>query len=372
MVEFHAKGDAVAIDPKAGETAATIHSVQLLRAIAATLVVLFHAQVSFATDVSRPSFSSESYLFAFGAVGVHVFFVISGFIMVITSWTRGRYDAAAFFRRRLTRIYPIYWLCAICYLAVHALIAKPYQLSSEQIGGALVLWPGLSSLIIGPAWTLTFEMYFYLCFGLAMLLGLDRGLIALGTLFGAAIAVGAWLQPGEGVAFVITNSLLLEFLAGAAIGYLSLRGAIPSSFGPAITGAAIVLFGAGLWYGYDRAPSAVVWGVPSALLVLGLIAWERRNGASYWVRKAGKLGDSSYVLYLIHVLVVSLALEIAGGFDGANSLEPAAAALIITPLAVVLAHGIHSAIEKPLLRLLNRSRPPIPRSETEHRKRTKP
>lgn len=176
---------------------ATFHSIQLLRAVAATLVVLFHAQQAFAREVSAPLFGQESYLFAFGAVGVHIFFVISGFIMVLTSRQPGRpYSASQFFRRRLLRIYPIYWLCALAYVAAHAAIGRPYDVSPDDLVGALLLWPEDAARLIGPAWTLSFEMYFYICFGLAMTLSLTRGLIVLGAAFVGAIALAEAVHRG--------------------------------------------------------------------------------------------------------------------------------------------------------------------------------
>lgn len=340
----------------AGEQTGTIHSIQLLRAAAAGLVALFHSQQAFAARVAPPWFANEGYWFGFGAVGVHVFFVISGFIMVVTSWSKGKYDAAAFFRRRLVRVYPIYWLCASAYLAVHHALGRPYGFTAGEVGAALTLWPGAATAIIGPAWTLTFEMYFYVCFGLAMLLGLSRGLLVLGTVFGTAIVVGALLGPAGEVGHVVTNSLLLEFLAGAAIGWLALQGRLPLRLGPALAATGLALFAAGLAGGYDGAPSAIVWGLPSALLVLGLITWERRNGAARLVRLAGKLGDSSYVLYLIHILLVTLAVEFALSFGGNSTLEPSAAAILVATGAVVIAHLVHLAIERPLQRLLNPKR----------------
>lgn len=339
---------------------ATIHSIQLLRAIAAALVAVLHAHKAFALQVSQPWSAREAYLFEFGAVGVHIFFVISGFIMVVTSGDRGSYDAKAFFRRRLFRIYPIYWFCAVAYLVAHQAIGRPYRLSWEDIAGALTLWPGSASTIIGPAWTLSFEMYFYVCLGLALMLGLSRGLAVLGAGFGAAIVVGAILQPADGFAFVATNGLLAEFLAGSAIGWLTVRGRLPLRFGPALTGVALALFLAGIAAGYHSVPDVLSWGVPSAILVLGLVSWERRSGAARVVRLAGRLGDSSYVLYLIHVLLVTLAVEVALSIPGTTSLAPAFAAVVVGAAAVGIAHVLHLAVERPMLRWLNPRRALVP------------
>lgn len=336
--------------------AATIHSIQLLRAIAAILVVLFHGQESFAAYLTRPAFASESYLFAFGAVGVHIFFVISGFIMVVTSWSGNRFDAGRFFRRRLTRIYPIYWVSAGLYLLVHALLAKPYDLEAATVARAALLWPEDAPAIIGPAWTLSYEMFFYLCFGLAMMAGLERGLLVLGGGFLLAVGVGFVLPFDSPAWHLMTNALLLEFVAGAAIGWLYVRKRLPLRAGGLVTAAGVALFATGIAWGFDRLPSVLAWGAPSSLLVLGIVCLEYRSGASAFVRRAGSLGDSSYALYLIHVLIITCALEAAMLLPSGLAPEPAVAAFLIAPLAVVVAELLHRRIEQPMLRLLNRRR----------------
>lgn len=341
---------------------ATIHSIQLLRSIAATLVVIFHTQQAFEARVGPALFPNEGYFFGFGAVGVHVFFVISGFIMVLTSCQPGRpYDAGKFFKRRFMRIYPIYWICALAYVGVHAAIGNPYNLAPGEFVGALLLWPADAPLIIGPAWTLSYEMFFYLCFGLAMMLSLTRGLIVLGAVFLALIGLGIFL-PDKGPALqLVTNTLLLEFLAGAVIGWLAHFGRLPLRWGAPLVAASVALFLAGIAIGYDRVPSAISWGVPSALLVLGLVTWETASGASPVVRQLGKLGDSSYVLYLIHILVITLAVAISHVLPPAMVLAPPVAAFVIAIVAVLVAEAVHRGVERPMLALLSPNRNLLPR-----------
>ena len=163
-------------------TPSTFHSIQLLRALAALLVVLFHTHTAFSEAGSDLLFGDEEYVFAFGAVGVHIFFVISGFIMIVTSRFEPSFQPFEFMRRRLLRIYPVYWICAALYLAFHTFIGELYDISVGQVAGALVLWPGHASSVIGPAWTLAYEMFFYLSFALAMALGLSRGVVVSSTL----------------------------------------------------------------------------------------------------------------------------------------------------------------------------------------------
>jgi exopolysaccharide production protein ExoZ len=88
-----------------------LSNIQILRAIAALTVVIYHVGIE-ATSVCTGTGRSCSYEFMFGVNGVALFFMISGFIMVTTSWSAFAAPGGAsdFMRRRITRIVPLYWL----------------------------------------------------------------------------------------------------------------------------------------------------------------------------------------------------------------------------------------------------------------------
>lgn len=331
----------------------TMHSIQLLRAIAALLVVLFHAQLAMSTQFASPAFASESYLFAFGAVGVHIFFVISGFIMVYTTRTDRNFSARDFLRRRILRIYPMYWVCAALYLVGHWLLGRPYVLSGSEILGALALFPDNASAIIGPAWTLSFEMFFYLCFGVAMKFGPTRGLIVLGCAFMISIAAGFFFPVDGALGHLVTNSLLLEFIAGAAIGWLLVTARLPKRGGPIAVLCALALFAAGIAAGYDRLPSVAMWGIPSMLLVAGAVIWETAHGFKIGLRKLSHFGNSSYVMYLIHLIIITATVALAAYTPAIKLMEPAIAAAAIAGVSLLAAEGLHKWIERPMTRWLN-------------------
>lgn len=343
----------------------TIHSIQVLRAVAAMLVVLFHGQLAFSTRIAEPGFAGESYIFAFGAVGVHIFFVISGFIMVFTSRFDSGFDAKGFMRRRLLRIYPIYWICAALYLSIHALIGMSYDISLGKAMGALLLLPGDAAAIIGPAWTLAFEMFFYICFAVTMIAGLNRGLVILTAFFLISIATGAFLPIDHSGWNLVTSSLLLEFLAGAIIGWLLARDALPEKGGHALILMSVIIFTGGIIWGYDKLPSVLMWGIPSTLLVAGAVIAESGREAPFLIKRIGHFGDSSYALYLVHILVITVVVQLALLFPIMSKLEPALAAVIIAMFALVIAELLHHRLEKPLLRWLNPKRPLTPVREAE-------
>jgi exopolysaccharide production protein ExoZ len=333
-------------------------SIQFLRFVAATLVVFNHAIAPLQKLFPNLETNDIKYLCDFGASGVHIFFVISGFVMVYTSFPslRADFSSSIFVTRRFTRIYPIYWLCALLYISFRHISGAE---SVVDFVGAFFLIPGYSSLIIGPAWTLAYEVYFYLCFAIFMTMGLARGLTAMAAFFVCSIALGSllntqWLNGIHPAFFVLTNTLLLEFMFGALIAYGLLLGFKPSrSICVLLLVTAIAAFAAGLVVGYHRGPTVLMWGVPSALLI-GSLAFLEQHETGFLVKKFAFLGDSSYSLYLLHVLIVDLSIAILVHYYSVlgSSLELIALLVLIVYIAVGLSYLFHESVEKTLLRFV--------------------
>lgn len=329
----------------------TILSIQILRFVAALCVVVFHAHNALTATLFGHQSDKIDRAFQVGASGVHIFFVISGFVMVYTSW-RSQLTSGNFLSRRLVRIYPIYWVLATMYVIAHLLLGTPYHLGAYQVFGAALLLPGSSSLVIGPGWTLSFEMYFYICFALALFIGLRRGLLLLSVCYVFCTLARLFLVPQSTVALLMSDSLLLEFVFGAWLGYAFAHGfRIQPRLGGALIIAALALFSSGAWLHYERLPPVISSGIPSLLLVTGGLTFEPwlRFSAG---RKVAKLGDSSYLLYLSHILIIDVL--IAAGIGSWNSSLFAAAWLTI-PIAAIctIAAAIgYEVIELPLLNIL--------------------
>lgn len=267
------------------------------------LVVLSHA--GYLADVYFPKSSSAlvTYLFDFGHCGVHIFFVISGFVMVYSTFSPSPAMLPRdFLMRRFFRIYPIYWAYALVYL-VWKISESGEPIPTGDVFRSLALWPGYSSLLIGQGWTLSYEVYFYLCFAVVIPLGMIRGPIALSALFVASIALRKLLPIDQPSVDIISNPILLEFIAGCGIATAALSGIKLSM---AIYRLAIVVavtaFAVGLCFGYNRIPTVIAWGIPSTLLVGGFAFAELRGRTIN--HKMAMLGDSSYSLYLIHALLL--------------------------------------------------------------------
>lgn len=326
--------------------------IQFLRFLAAFMVVVHHAQIALVHHDLADDVVSRSVRWTdMGAAGVHIFFVISGFIMVLTTeaTARGAGVARAFLARRFVRIYPFYILCCVLYLSVFALVGTPSQVAFPDLILALALAPGYSAGIIGPGWTLAYEVYFYACFAAGLLLAGRRGLVAVTFFFVFCISIGMILRFEQSWLQVLTNLLLLEFLTGAWIAVLVLGPAdVPERTIAPLIVVSLLLFLSSAAFDSSRIPTVLLWGVPSALLVLALAAQEIRRGAPRWMSAFTALGDASYALYLLHVLLLDIALLSIKALGGTAEHAIAWGAIGVG-VSIIVALAAHRFVERPML-----------------------
>ena len=323
--------------------------IQSLRGLAALLVLLSHLVQVEGRTVSAPILPDS---LTFGMMGVDLFFVISGFIMVFVTrdWTRpGRQGEFLF--ARAARIYPLYWIVSLAVLAVW-LVRPDLVFSSSpnepQLLNSVLLTPAYAYPLLEVGWTLVYEMGFYLVFALLLCLpGRLRpwGLAAWGALVALGLALG-W-QHINAVSFHLINPLTFEFLAGAGVALAFLRWKGSRALGWA-------LFAAGLgslvvWLvigdaGFEDGGARVIrFALPSASLVLGAALLDRHGvGAP---RALVALGDWSYSLYLTHLLSLVL---LSKGFRAAGLDVPGLFPAAAIAFAVLVSALSYRLVEAPL------------------------
>jgi exopolysaccharide production protein ExoZ len=328
--------------------------IQYLRGVAALMVVWHHA-------AGQIQGMSALVPWRFGTSGVDLFFVISGFIMVVTTSGTGM-RPTEFWRRRIVRVVPLYWLLTLLMVAV-ALIA-PTLFKTLKVAPATLLqsllfiphfsqsFPGVVWPLLVPGWTLNFEMFFYAVFGLVLLLPERKRIVSLVSVFLLLTAIGHVFGPfSSAAAQTYTHPMLLEFAAGALIGgwWLTGRWRLPLAISSTLIALGFVLL-----VFRDQEPFGTSTQITGAILVV-VGALDARF-ASWRNALPQALGDSSYSLYLTHIFTLG-ALRLAW-----NRLVPAAPTLAATlvfmliSLVVCAAVGwfVYCAIEKPLLGRLSR------------------
>jgi exopolysaccharide production protein ExoZ len=303
-------------------------------------------------------------LFKFGAAGVDLFFVISGFI--ITMITRGSFEqpgeTSRFLARRVVRIYPIYWFYCLLLLAVF--LVNPAMVNSSygrpDLLKSFLLIPDVEPMLLAVAWTLSFEMFFYLVFAVA-LWGLTERQTKLAILLWIPVTIAGalLLQPTAKDPFltVIFSPLILEFIVGSLVASYASRltergGAVCLCIGVLwILGGMSLLYVTGMTSQGDWAWVAV-FGGGSALLLAGFVNLEDRMK---WRHRGWLvlLGDASYSLYLAHVLTLSAVGRVWQYlFAGPSALNHLAALGIAVFLTIAWAIVSYRLIEMPILKSL--------------------
>lgn len=279
-------------------------SIQYLRAAAALMVVFFHAD----------GMAQEYFQFAglpFGAAGVDIFFVISGFIMWVTT-ASDRITPLSFAVNRVIRIVPLYWAMTLLLHGGWLIFRDPATLPS--------LWNLVRSLLFIPfvsprtgeiqplliaGWTLNFEMFFYAVFACALLVARRYRALTVCIILGTLVALPLVVTPVGAIALTYTSPLLIEFMIGCLLGVMYERGALPRPQVAAfllVTGCCLLLTSGMLSAASLDASRFFYWGLPAFLIVTGALGLEPM--LKTW-RVPMLLGDASYSIYLTHGAMLS-------------------------------------------------------------------
>ena len=202
----------------AAERKKTLPNLQILRAYAALSVVFFHVIWAAKSYGFRTDFTEN--IGNFGASGVDVFFVISGFVMLYTQLESKR-TVPNFLIGRFLRIVPLYWLLTLIIIVLYFMLPS-YVFRELEItpGWALTSLGFVSNAvsnkdpIIFVGWTLEWEMLFYLVFGVSLWF---RAWLTSITVTVVALLTFATLAPQ--ISSFVSNFILVEFIAGMAVAF---------------------------------------------------------------------------------------------------------------------------------------------------------
>jgi exopolysaccharide production protein ExoZ len=340
--------------------------VQALRGIAACGVVVCHMTPFETKYLSGPAVTPAAC--QYGMAGVDLYFVLSGFI--ITMMCLGRFqrrgEATRFLKRRFLRIYPTYWVWCAAVLAVF--VVQPNVVNSghgpPDVLRSILLLPQRNLPLLLVAWTLVYEVFFYLVFAAALRWLREADLPWALVLWAAFVIAGqSLLLPTEATPWLnlIVSPLLLEFILGCGVALFMDRCTRATGILSLILG--VGGFAAGtLVLATHRAPfpfgwgRVLIYGTASAALIAGIVALERENWCRV-PRPLARLGDASYSLYLSHVPVIAMTGVLVRHLLRATP-PVMHVAVIAGSFGVALAGGVLSfhLIEAPLLRVL-RDRP---------------
>ncbi|UJW85495.1 acyltransferase family protein [Devosia sp. SL43] len=333
-------------------------TIQYLRGLAAILVLASHALL-------YPLVGEHLAYGRLGWLGVILFFVISGFIMVAVTGD-GKFAALDFLRRRFVRIVPMYWAATL--LAASLALFAPQLFKTTVYDGAELVMSLLFIPFYNPVsegihplyklgWTLNYEVFFYICFALLAFLGAGARVVWLTVAFTALAVIGAVFSPEPAVPQFYTSFMPLAFCAGAWLGLATLRGrlgALPHKvvYAALIIGLAALVEGFAFDRGIVEDGFAFVGFVTfaSALVLLAV----RFEPVLPRIALLERIGDASYSIYLVHIYEVAILAGVAFKLlDPANIWADYFVAIISIAGGTVAGLIMYSLVEKPVLRFFS-------------------
>jgi exopolysaccharide production protein ExoZ len=293
-----------------------------LRGFAVFLVFLVHY-----VTLARPWIGDHpvllmgaSRIHALGNTGVDLFFVLSGFLIYGTLIARP-HDFLRFMARRVERIYPAFIAVFVLYVALSLVFPNESKIPADLSNGLLyllanfLLLPGIVSIepMITVAWSLSYEMFFYLVMPLVVAgLGLRQRSPAWRVAFFVAVAMliavyGAAEGGHVRLIMFISGVLLYEASKsfdvpspGSAVGLLALLAGLSSATLP-VYGTAGATLKIGILFVAFLTLTLVCFQAPGAWLSR-CFSWTPLR----W------LGNMSYSYYLLHGLALKAAFLVLG------------------------------------------------------------
>lgn len=331
------------------------------RAMAALLVVLFHATANIFKSPSYGGHAALGGMFMFGHAGVEFFFVLSGFVIFYAhrdDIQRPR-RLVPYLWKRFRRIYPLYWIVFALVMAGYFAIPRfgepVFRAPDVILSNLLLIHFDRDIVIMDVAWTLYHEVLFYAAFAVAIIdRRVGQAVLAAWMVAGAAALVagtpfpfGFWFSP-----------LHLLFGMGIAVAWFLGRRAAPVPAVLAVLGIGVFL-GAGAeevcLHALPDAVRSLIYGAGAAVALAGLVTLERQ-GRLRTPAPLRLLGDASYAIYLVHLPAMALLAKLLLHTRAGAVLPHGVVFWLLAGLSVVPGVVVHLVLER---RLLGIGRAPV-------------
>jgi exopolysaccharide production protein ExoZ len=301
------------------------------------------------------------------AAGVDVFFVISGFIMVYTSRKLfATHDGSRLFLgRRISRIVPIYWLLTTLYVVLAYLVPAMLNHGAPGLGEIIKSYlfipfaqpDGQIHPVLLLGWTLNYEMFFYLLFGLALALPPRRAVAAVAAVLFSIVLFGQFAQPLPTPLAFWSDPIVLEFVFGMGLAVLLEEGFCPVllwRLGLVCGGLVLLHLDLAQPDGAIVLPRVLAYGIPATMLVAAAVFHHDSAAPPAVERWLSTLGDASYALYLAHPFAIRGMREIFvyTGLAPAAGLGVFVCSAVLA--AVILALLVFQFFERPMTRALRK------------------
>nr|WP_240143653.1 acyltransferase [Nitrosomonas sp. JL21] len=292
-----------------GNPNSRINELDLLRFLAALAVVFHHySLVGFAINSQTIApYPIVSSIFKYGYLGVDLFFMISGFVILMTASSGG---LRHFIISRLVRLYPAFWICCtITFVAILIIGSTEYEATFSQYLANMTMLSGFMGIesIDNVYWSLFVELKFYALVAIVLLMGRIQQIELLFSfwLVVTMILLIFPVYPLTRFHFILLDGYSANFIAGAAFFLIWNRGMswnrglmIAAAWGCAVYQSTIDAHEFEMRIKNDLNPIVIAAIVSAFFWIMGMIACRKTGmvARANWVW----LGAMTYPLYLLH------------------------------------------------------------------------
>lgn len=328
-----------------------LYEIDLFRFFAAIAVVFYHYGFRgwMADDLSRLAAPGLAPVVQYGYLGVDLFFIISGFVILLTA---GRGDTYRFVVSRAVRLYPAFWFCVsltafwLVFLDGGALatVSLPQYIANLTMISGFLYVPHVD----GVYWSLLVEIKFYFLVFILLLLGMmPRIQLFLGAWLALTLANLSFNLPPAAVFFLFPE-WSPYFIAGALF-YLVYRDGMTPVRGLMLSVSWLLAVIQGMtrsldlaaYFDYAFEPLIVAGIITACFGVFLLLSLGKTRS---WAQPGFiHLGVMTYPLYLIHQNIGYVLLNRFAG-----TAHPVVLICTVAAAMMVVAFAIHHLWEKPL------------------------
>lgn len=315
-----------------------LSNLELLRFVAAAMVVIFHTLGGLSLKGYDLGFMSV--FSPLGAAGVDIFFVISGFVIYLGIF-RDRKSPGVFLKSRFRRIVPAYWIATLAMVAFTFAMSVLSSVMNVDSTLEPVTFPWLiESLfflsgvfghqfpVLGQGWSLEFEMFFYL-------------LVAAGLFFRRKSVV--FFLPavvlGVLVSTAMISAIVIEFLLGMLIA-LTVKKIEKMNvlYAVAALVVSVILFVLSQALAETADGARYLW-IPASTLLVFAAVWLPQIRSRFVLT----LGAASYAVYLFHGFTYSL---VNFGFGALNPSGGSFAIFVCVLVSLLMAEAFGILFER--------------------------
>lgn len=344
----------ISVDLPYKKNDSNIQSVQIMRGIASLLVLLLHISIKgsqYGNDALKG--------FSIGGSGVDLFFIISGYIMCVSTADR-HLNFYQFMLLRVKRIIPLYWLITTMALVIYLYNPKLINTSGGEtsIWASYALFPNGKRFLNDNGWTLSYEFFFYFIFAFFIKKGTYKAMEASSVILLIFVGIGLCFEYNRILFHFSTSILYLEFVFGMGCFYLfdKKKARLESKYGIALCllGALLLALEHIFQVPDQEKGRGFFWAIPMLSIFIGLLSLEGpiRRSTSVVRNLLLQIGNSSYSLYLIHPFVLSGTAMCLKHFRMTSN--PYLFTVCLLTFSVAVGHLVYLYVERPLIALVKR------------------